>query len=56
MYHAPAKVKSILTICFILLMQLVHAQSSSIDSLKIELKKNSAKDTTRVGIFYLSQR
>lgn len=49
-FYSYRFLKSILTICFVLLIQQVHSQNKEIDSLKIALKKQNENDTLRVNI------
>jgi tetratricopeptide (TPR) repeat protein len=44
------KIKTLITISFILVFQLLYSQNTTIDSLETALKNHKAKDTTRVNI------
>ena len=44
------KVKTLITISFILVFQLLYSQNTTIDSLETALKNHKAKDTVRVNL------
>ena len=48
--NSSLNLKCILSISFILLMQLLYSQNPVIDSLKTELQNHKQKDTTRVKL------
>lgn len=47
---SSGRLKNVFTISFLLIVHFFYGQNSKIDSLKTELQKHKAKDTTRVNI------
>lgn len=51
-YNSFFKLKTLLIIIFLFLIQPLYSQNNKIDSLKIELQNHKAKDTTRINLLY----